>query len=61
MTIEDFELEIVKAKPGDTIIIKFPIDKYEADFLLNSFHTLKEVVPEGVELVMMPSDWVVEV
>lgn len=57
MTIEDFELEIIKAKPGETVVIKFPIDKYDLDFLWKSFNSLKSVLPEGVELMMIPMDW----
>ena len=61
MKIEDFELEIVKAKPGDTIIVKFPIEKYDVNFIYHSFNSLKQVIPEGVELMMIPCDWSVEV
>ena len=61
MKIEDFELEIIKAKPGDTIVVKFPIEKYDVDFCIQSFNNLKQVVPEGVELMMIPCDWSVEV
>ena len=57
MKIEDFELEIIKAKPGDTIVIKFPIEKYDLNFLRQSFDSLQSVLPEGVELMMIPLDW----
>ena len=61
--MEDFKLEIVKAKPGDTIIIKFPMEKYGADldYIYHSFNSLKAVVPDGVKLMMIPCDWSVEV
>ena len=61
MKIEDFELEIIKAKPGETVIIKFPIEKYCVDEIHNWFKNLKGVLPEGVELIMMPIDWTVEI
>jgi len=61
MKIEDFELEIVKAKPGDTIVIKFPIEKYDIDFIYRNFKSLQEIMPKGVELMMIPCDWSVEV
>ncbi len=61
MKIEDFELEIVKTKPGDTIVIKFPMEKYDVNFIYHSFNNLKKIVPEGVELMMIPCDWSMEV
>lgn len=61
MKIEDFELEILKAKPGDTVVIKFPKEKYPYDWIYDSFKSLKSVLPEGVELMMVPMDFTVEV
>ena len=60
MKIEDFEFEILKTKPGDTIIIKFPIDKYDLNCIRDSFESLKNVLPDGVQLIMMPNDWTTE-
>ena len=61
MKIEDFELEIIKAKPGDTIVIKFPMEKYDLDLIRQSFDSLESILPEGVELMMIPLDWNIEV
>ena len=61
MKIEDFELEILKTEPGDIIVIKFPMEKYPLDEIYDSFESLKRAIPEGVELMMMPVDFTVEI
>lgn len=61
MKIEDFELEILNTKPGDIIVIKFPINKYPLDCIYDGFESLKRALPEGVELMMMPMDFTVEI
>ena len=57
MKIEDFELEILKASPGDTVVIKFPLEKYDLDCLRQSFDSLESILPVGVGLMMIPYDW----
>lgn len=57
----DFEIEILKLKPNDTFIIKFPIEEYDLNSIHQIYENIKSLVPEGVEVIMMPKDWSIEV
>ena len=51
MDIKEFEYTVMKLKPKDILVLKTQFRIPEKDFL-----SLKKIVPDGVEIVMITDD-----